>query len=158
MENETEQRETERVAQVQVCRVSKMPDDVQVTGETNGALAASTYLAQVVAMSASFESAETALGKGAVLVDSGANEVVRPYQQGWYEEIMRGEKGQKVICNMAGGKTSAAAMTQHGEVMIPVTERTAESAHWIVPTCRLINELGCSLHQNFKGLEIHCPN
>ena len=79
-----------------------------------------------------------------MLVDSGANEVVRPYVQGWYDEIMRGEKGRRVAVSMAGGGASCAVMTQHGEVMIPVDEnqKTPESAHRIVPCCRLINELG----------------
>ena len=75
-----------------------------------------------------------------------------------YEEIMRGEKGERVTVSMAGGQAARAAMTQHGEVMIPVSERTPEAAHWIVPSCRLINELGCSVNQNFKGMEIRFPN
>ena len=37
---------------------------------------------------AAFDSADGALGKGAVLVDSGANEVVRPLQKRWHDEIL----------------------------------------------------------------------
>ena len=44
---------------------------------------------------AAFDSADGALGKGAVLVDSGANEVVRPLQKNWLEEIWRGENTER---------------------------------------------------------------
>ena len=108
---------------------------------------------------AAFDSADSALGKGAVLVDSGANEVVRPFQRRWYDEIWRGEKGRPLTVNMADGKNSFAAMTQHGEVMLPVEaeDRTPESARWIVPTCRMIYELGCSLNVNSDGMVINFP-
>ena len=109
---------------------------------------------------AAFDSAGGALVKGAVLVDSGANEVVRPFQKSWFEEIWRGDKGKRLAVNMADGKNSFAVMTQHGEVMLPVKadERTPETARWIVPTCRLIDELGCSLVINLHGIVVHFPD
>ena len=108
---------------------------------------------------AAFESADTALGKGAVLVDTGANEVVRPFQRRWYDEIWRGEKGTPLRVNMADGKYTLAAMTQYGEVMIPVMsdEKTPESARWIVPTCRMIDELVCSMNINSDGMMVNFP-
>ena len=109
---------------------------------------------------AAFDSADGALVKGAVLVDSGANEVVRPFQKSWFDEIQRGDKGKRLAVNMADGKNSFAVMTQHGEVMLPVNaeDRTAETSRWIVPTCRLIDELGCSLVINLHGMVVNFPD
>ena len=139
----------------------KMSDRVFLEQSDSGSLGSTIAMLQVSgeAVVAAFESADTALGKGAVLVDTGANEVVRPFQKRWYEEIWRGEKGTPLRVNMADGKYTLAAMTQFGEVMLPVLaeDKTAESARWIVPTCRMIDELGCSLNLNSDGMVVNFP-
>ena len=91
-----------------------------------------------------------------MLVDSGTNEVVEPFQRRWHDEIWRGEKGKPLTVSMADGKNSFAAMTQHGEVMLLVAndERAPDSARCIVPTCRMIDELGCSLNINCGGMMV----
>eukprot|EP00975_Prorocentrum_lima_P040943 8600015-Prorocentrum_lima.AAC.1 len=38
-----------------------------------------------------------------VLVDTGANEIIRPHNPDWWSEIIKGEKGQPVKLKLAGG-------------------------------------------------------
>eukprot|EP00975_Prorocentrum_lima_P065891 12906132-Prorocentrum_lima.AAC.1 len=46
-----------------------------------------------------------------VLVDTGANEIIRPHNPGWWNELIKGEKGQPVILKLAGGVMTKGAMT-----------------------------------------------
>ena len=77
-----------------------------------------------------------------VLVDSGANEVMRPYSASWWSEIESGHKGEILTASLAGGLQMECAMTQHGEIMMK-TGRTGDPyGKWILPVCRMIVELG----------------
>ena len=75
-----------------------------------------------------------------VLIDSGANEVVRPYNSTWRSEIcVYKSKGIMVSMTIAGGMTALAAMTQHGETMLK--DRGLAIKGWIIPVSRLTSEL-----------------
>jgi len=77
-----------------------------------------------------------------VLMDSGANEVVRPYNPAWWNEVMvLRNKGKPVKVKLAGGQEIEAAMTQHGEIMLP-DKNYQDKVGWILPVSRLTNELG----------------
>ena len=77
-----------------------------------------------------------------VLVDSGANEAVRPHSSSWWNEIIiLRNKGKPVTVKLAGGQEIRAAMTQHGEIMLPGRE-DQDRASWILPVSRLTKELG----------------
>ena len=79
-----------------------------------------------------------------VLIDSGANEVVRPYNSTWWSEIcVYNSKGRMVSVTLVGGMTSLASMTQHGEIMLK--DRGLYSKGWIMPVYRLSSELGIKL-------------
>ena len=54
-----------------------------------------------------------------VLVDSGANEVARPYNESWFKEITLGLKGEVCKVGLAGSTGAMAAMTLYGENMFP---------------------------------------
>ena len=59
-----------------------------------------------------------------VLVDTGANEVVRPHNSQWWHEIMQERsKGKPVSMKLAGGKVITRAMTQYGKMMPPPPDR-----------------------------------
>eukprot|EP00975_Prorocentrum_lima_P051247 10735638-Prorocentrum_lima.AAC.1 len=74
-----------------------------------------------------------------VLVDTGANEIIRPHNADRWNEIMvKREEGQPVTLKLAGG----GAMTQYGEVMPGSSDSDSKSdIGWIVPVCRLTKEL-----------------
>ena len=93
-----------------------------------------------------------------VLVDSGANEVVRPYHEQWWKEIMSGQKGRPITVSLAGGNKTLAAMTQTGEVMLERKFDRTSGYSWIVPVSRLVRELGAKLEWNIKGLSIQLPS
>ena len=78
-----------------------------------------------------------------VLIDSGANEVVRPFNQGWWHEIINRRKGRMVNVGLAGGTTTKAAMTQYGEIML--RERGERNRSWIAPVSRQTLELGLNM-------------
>eukprot|EP00975_Prorocentrum_lima_P022294 4686792-Prorocentrum_lima.AAC.1 len=46
-----------------------------------------------------------------VLVDTGANEIIRPRNPDWWNEIIKGETGQPVTLKLAGGVMTKGAMT-----------------------------------------------
>ena len=75
-----------------------------------------------------------------VLVDSGANEVVRPFSPSWWDEIVNGKTGTAMFdIALAGGVAGQGAMTQYGEVMVKCK---AVSSGWICPVSRIVRELG----------------
>ena len=78
-----------------------------------------------------------------VLVDSGANELIRPYNHQWWIDIMYGKgNGQKVNMKLAGNVTRATAMNQFGEVMIKDSRPKGQyDIGWILPVSRLQDEL-----------------
>ena len=44
------------------------------------------------------------------------------------------------------------AMTQYGEIMVKVGASVGDLGRWIVPACRLTNELGVTILQDAKGM------
>eukprot|EP00975_Prorocentrum_lima_P060639 12722364-Prorocentrum_lima.AAC.1 len=61
----------------------------------------------------------------------------------WWHEI-KGEKGQPLTLNLAGGVVTKGAMAQYGEIMPGVNDEKSDIG-WIVPVCRLTKELGMKL-------------
>ena len=93
-----------------------------------------------------------------VLVDSGANEVVRPYSESSFEEIILGLKGELCKVCLAGGTVVVVAMTQYGEIMFPKEARSSVDSKWIVPVCRLTTELGCVITWDRRGMRLNFPS
>ena len=88
-----------------------------------------------------------------VLVDTGANEIIRPHNAEWWNEIIvRKEKGRPVKLRLAGGVTVQGAMTQFGEVM--TGETTQSDIGWILPVNRVAYELGMKLHWTSDGVTL----
>ena len=77
-----------------------------------------------------------------VLIDSGANEVVRPFNQSWWDQIQQQKiKGaDRLHVKLADGSDVKAVMTQYGEVMFPAS--MSRSMKWIAPVSRMSEELG----------------
>eukprot|EP00975_Prorocentrum_lima_P043001 9027314-Prorocentrum_lima.AAC.1 len=50
-----------------------------------------------------------------VLVDTGANEIIRPHNPDWWNEIIKREKGQPATLKLAGGvmTNKRGAVTQY---------------------------------------------
>jgi hypothetical protein len=87
-----------------------------------------------------------------VLVDTGANEVVRPYNQSWWNEIMNGKPGTHFFeVGLAGGLAGQGAMTQYGEVMVRC--KSAASG-WICPVSRVVRELGMKFEWGKAGAKL----
>ena len=64
-----------------------------------------------------------------VLVDSGANEMIRPYNHQWWIEIAHGKgSGNMVNMKLTGNATKVAAMNQFGEVM--TNDRQPKGTVW----------------------------
>eukprot|EP00975_Prorocentrum_lima_P065316 12902759-Prorocentrum_lima.AAC.1 len=53
-------------------------------------------------------------------------------------------KGQPVPLKLAGGVVTQGAMTQYREVMLGATDERSD-IDWVVPVCRLTQELGMKL-------------
>ena len=54
-----------------------------------------------------------------VLVDTGANEVIRPYNHQWWIDMAHGASpGKKVSMKLAGNVVDCGFMTKYGEVMM----------------------------------------
>ena len=80
-----------------------------------------------------------------VLVETGANEVVRPHHPQWRHEIMQEcSKGKPVSMKLAGGKIITGAMTQYGEVMPPPPNH-GDGVGWMLPVQRAVRELGMEM-------------
>ena len=79
-----------------------------------------------------------------VLVDTGANEVIRPYHHQWWMDIINGRsKGSKVVMKLAGNVTENGLMTATGEVMMRSSmKRGSYDIGWILPMSRMQEELG----------------
>ena len=91
-------------------------------------------------------------------MDSGANEVVRPYSSSWWNEIIiLRNKGKPVTVKLAGGQEIRAAMTQHGEIMLPGRE-DQDRAGWILPVSRLTKELGIKVTWGPHGVTLIHPD
>ena len=91
-------------------------------------------------------------GETRVLMDSGANEVVRPYNPFWWKEIIVFKnKGKPVTVKLAGGQEIQAAMTQHGEIMLPGRD-DQDTAGWILPVSRITKELGIKVTWGPEGV------
>jgi len=89
-----------------------------------------------------------------VLVDSGANEVVRPFSSSWWNEIIvLRNKGKPVTVKLAGGQEIRAAMTQHGEIMLPGRE-DQDKVGWILPVSRMTKELGIKVTWGPQGFTL----
>eukprot|EP00975_Prorocentrum_lima_P056894 11937928-Prorocentrum_lima.AAC.1 len=58
--------------------------------------------------------------------------------------MVKREKGQPAVLKLAGGVVTKGAMTQYGESM-PGASDNKSDVGWIVPVCRLTNELGMKL-------------
>ena len=94
-----------------------------------------------------------------VLVDSGANEVARPYNSSWFREIENGFKGEMVTVNLAGVHSARSAMTQYGEIMLPGSSEAKDGdSKWIVPVCRLVRKLGCVITWGKRGMRLDFPS
>ena len=73
-----------------------------------------------------------------VLLDSGANEVVRPYNEYIWSEVVRGrQSGREVGVSLAGGVTARAVQTDGGEIMIKDLRQNENGFRWILPVNRL---------------------
>ena len=78
-----------------------------------------------------------------VLVDSGANELIRPYSKQWWTDMECQKcKGTKVTMKLAGNVLRPGIMTDIGEVMMQESlKRNDYDIAWILPANRLQEEL-----------------
>ena len=93
-----------------------------------------------------------------VLIDTGANEVVRPFHSQWWAEMEAGDAyGRKISCSLAGGHQAIAYITRHGEVTINKPPRN-KTVGWILPVNRIVKELGVKLVWGSEGVSLVCPD
>ena len=78
-----------------------------------------------------------------VLVDTGANELIRPYSKQWWIDIECNKcKGTRVKMKLAGNVTQPGLMTDIGEVMMrDGLKRNDYDIGWILPVSRIQEEL-----------------
>ena len=90
--------------------------------------------------------------KHRVLVDSGANEIIRPYHHQWWIDINKGKRpGKKVGLSLAGNSVRVAIMNEFGELMMEEEKPTPSDIGWILPVSRLQGELGMGVMWNPDG-------
>ena len=91
------------------------------------------------------------------LLDSGASEIVRPYNWKWHQAIKEGRcKGSDVPVCLAGGVMKTGVMTSTGEVMIP--RDSDETQGWILPMGRIVEELGGAVAWDVDKFKIEFPS
>ena len=78
-----------------------------------------------------------------VLIDSGANEVIRPFRPELAKQL---QKLSAIQVALASGETVSAYRTKDGELILPVA--AGASAEWIVPLERLTAGLKCNFSWN----------
>ena len=95
-----------------------------------------------------------------LLVDTGANEIVRPYNHSWWYQIIHEKvKGHTMMLRLAGGFLKAAAMNQYGEIMMKDGDNdVAGDLGWILPVSRIVAELGMTFKWTQKGPELIYPS
>ena len=78
-----------------------------------------------------------------VLVDTGANELIRPHSKQWWIDMeCRKCKGTKVTMKLAGNVEQPGFMTDIGEVMMNVgLTINGYAIAWILPVSRMQEEL-----------------
>ena len=92
------------------------PPQQEARGQERGRGApAAPKVASVVVMAARFDSTETV-----AMLDSGANEVVMPYNKGWWDAVQAGRaRGKRTAVTLARGAVNGdAVFIGGGEVMI----------------------------------------
>ena len=95
--------------------------------------------------------------KGMVLMDSGANEVVRPYSNWEWEQIEKKRPyTRKMTVGLALGSAMQAGITMGGELMRAPPKYTQlrngeGDCNWICPIGRCRHELGIDYHCTSKG-------
>ena len=77
-----------------------------------------------------------------MLLDSGANELIRPYNHDQWGATVHGMEGSMVRMYLAGNIVVSGAMTKFGEVMMQTGRHNDYDIAWIIPVCRLQSELG----------------
>ena len=79
-----------------------------------------------------------------VLVDTGANAAIRPYNHQWWNDMAHGvAPSKKVSMKLARNVADYGYMTKYGEVMMKSGARGDESdIGWILPVPRIQDELG----------------
>ena len=95
---------------------------------------------------------------GKVLLDTGANEVVRNYIHDEWVAIELGKPGtRKTRVKLASGKWYDAGMTANGEYMMYPKQENGEAqilatkGHWICPINRCCRELGINMIWSGEG-------
>eukprot|EP00975_Prorocentrum_lima_P062656 12886785-Prorocentrum_lima.AAC.1 len=58
--------------------------------------------------------------------------------------MVKKEQGQPVVLKLAGGVVAKGAMTHYGEIMPGANDEKSDIG-WVVPVCRLTNELGMKM-------------
>ena len=86
-------------------------------------------------------------------MDTGANEVIRPYNQEWWLEVVTGKaKGKYGTMKLAGNMTEYGAMTTYGEVMMKGgMNQGTHDIGWILPMARIQEELGMEARWKSDG-------
>ena len=88
-----------------------------------------------------------------VLVDSGANELIRPFSRQWWTDMEHKKcKGTKVVMKLAGNVLVPGYMTGIGEVMMQENPRKHDyDITWILPVNRLQEELEVEVRWRADG-------
>ena len=93
-----------------------------------------------------------------VLLDSGANELVRPYHEKLWNDIIGGRlQGEWLDVTLAGGIASKALKTDGGEIMFPPDDGGLFGS-WIVPVMRMTDELGARVQWTSDGCTVKFPD
>ena len=86
-------------------------------------------------------------------MDTGANEVIRPYGSQWCVDIIKGKrKGKRVALSLAGNNVCQAVMNEFGELMMEENKTPSQAdIGWILPVSRLQQELRIGVTWNPDG-------
>ena len=89
-------------------------------------------------------------------MDTGANEIIRPYNHQWWTVIINGKsKGNKVVMKLAGNVTENGLMTATGEVMMRSSMKRGDyDIGWILPMSRMQEELGMEARWKSDGTPV----
>ena len=119
----------------------------EVSGGSEGQARASSVRSFVmVATTQSSASRARSDDERLVLIDSGANEVIRPFRP---ELVKKLQRMSTTPVALASGETISAHRTEDGELIIPNSDDA--SAEWIVPLERLTEGLDCDFCWKGKG-------
>ncbi|CAE7232438.1 TY1B-NL2 [Symbiodinium natans] len=91
-----------------------------------------------------------------VLVDSGANQILRP----WNEQAEKDLEGAApLLVTLASGEQRQGWRTVEGEVMLPKQSGNDHQHHpWILPVTRLVKDLGYQVVWSESGAELISPH